>query len=138
MTVSLLFTLWPPCFCHRFCHLLLPSLPVLHLFCQDTPSLGLSLFHLSPFSFNVSSLSVFPFFHSSPSPFLRHLSLHFQCFTTSRHNLSLHCLIDGESTSIAFLIKTSSSDTVGDLKTLIANGGQAPAFRDVIAKDLIL
>ncbi|KAG0345575.1 hypothetical protein BGZ54_005533, partial [Gamsiella multidivaricata] len=52
--------------------------------------------------------------------------------------LSLYCLVHGESISIAFPSKASSTDTVGDLKSLNVNGDQAPAFRDVAAKDLIL
>ncbi|KAF9204639.1 hypothetical protein BGZ59_000944, partial [Podila verticillata] len=58
--------------------------------------------------------------------------------TITDNNLSLFCVVDGESTSIAFPIKTSSADTVGDLKSLIVKGEQAPAFKDVAAKDLIL
>ncbi|KAF9271241.1 hypothetical protein BGZ74_006306, partial [Mortierella antarctica] len=54
------------------------------------------------------------------------------------NRLSLFCLVEGESTSIAFPVKTSSSDTVGDLKNLIVNGDQAPAFKDVASKDLTL
>ncbi|KAG0247900.1 hypothetical protein BGZ95_008357, partial [Linnemannia exigua] len=52
--------------------------------------------------------------------------------------LSLFCLVEGESTSIAFPVKTSLADTVGDLKNIIINGDQAPAFKDVASKDLTL
>ncbi|KAF9203681.1 hypothetical protein BGZ59_001488 [Podila verticillata] len=54
------------------------------------------------------------------------------------NRLSLFCLVEGESTSIAFPVKTSSADTVGDLKNLIVKGDQAPAFKDVASKDLTL
>lgn len=52
------------------------------------------------------------------------------------NRLSLFCLVEGESTSIAFPVKTSSVDTVGDLKNLIVNEDQAPAFKDVASEDL--
>ncbi|KAG0015829.1 hypothetical protein BGZ81_011501 [Podila clonocystis] len=54
------------------------------------------------------------------------------------NRLSLFCLVEGESSSVAFPVKTSSADTVGDLKNLIVNGDQAPAFKDVASKDLTL
>ncbi|KAF9317536.1 hypothetical protein BG006_003362, partial [Podila minutissima] len=54
------------------------------------------------------------------------------------NRLNLFCLVEGESTSIAFPVKASSTDTVGDLKNLIVNGDQAPAFKDVASKVLIL
>ena len=50
--------------------------------------------------------------------------------------LCLFCLVNGEATP--FSIKIPSSDTVDDLKNLVVNGDQAPAFRDVAAKDLTL
>ncbi|KAF9954138.1 hypothetical protein BGZ70_010649 [Mortierella alpina] len=54
-------------------------------------------------------------------------------------NLTLFCIVEGESVSHAFQLKNiASSDDVDDLKHLIVDGNQAPAFRDVAAKDLIL
>ncbi|KAF8926889.1 hypothetical protein BGZ58_010828, partial [Dissophora ornata] len=50
--------------------------------------------------------------------------------------LTLFCLVDGESTP--FPVEIDSTKTIGGLKNLIVNGDQAPAFRDVAAKDLIL
>ncbi|KAI8595874.1 hypothetical protein EDD21DRAFT_358654 [Dissophora ornata] len=53
------------------------------------------------------------------------------------HNpLTLFCLVDGDSTP--FSVDIDASKTVDHLKNLIANGDQAPAFRDIAAKDLTL
>ncbi|KAF9381304.1 hypothetical protein CPC16_009905 [Podila verticillata] len=52
------------------------------------------------------------------------------------NRMSLFCLVDGEATPFSMTI--SSSDTVDGLKNLIVYGDQAPAFRDVAAKDLTL
>lgn len=52
--------------------------------------------------------------------------------------LTLFCLIDGEPVSNAFEVEVASTKTVSTFKNLIVNGDQAPAFRDVAAKDLIL
>jgi hypothetical protein len=49
---------------------------------------------------------------------------------------TLFCVVDGEDTP--FSVKISSTDTVDDLKNLIVNGNQGPAFREVATKDLIL
>ncbi|KAG0095046.1 hypothetical protein BGZ93_006400 [Podila epicladia] len=54
------------------------------------------------------------------------------------NRLRLYCLVGGEPTSNAFLVKASLADTICDLKILIINGDQATAFRDVAPKDLIL
>ena len=56
----------------------------------------------------------------------------------TENRLSLFCLVDGDASSNTFSVKIPSSDTVDDLKNLIVKGDQAPAFRDVAAKDLIL
>ncbi|KAG0056092.1 hypothetical protein BGZ83_006353 [Gryganskiella cystojenkinii] len=53
--------------------------------------------------------------------------------------LTLFCVTEGESALNAFKIKNiPSSNIVDDLKSFIVNGDQAPAFRDVAAKDLVL
>jgi hypothetical protein len=50
--------------------------------------------------------------------------------------LSVFYLVNGEATPLS--MKIPSSNTVNDLKNLIVGGDQAPGFRDVAAKDLIL
>ncbi|KAG0357737.1 hypothetical protein BGX24_006147, partial [Mortierella sp. AD032] len=50
--------------------------------------------------------------------------------------LTLFCLVDGD--SIPFSVDINASKPVDHLKNLIVNGDQAPAFRDLAAKDLIL
>jgi len=52
--------------------------------------------------------------------------------------VTLFCLVEGESVSNAFEIEVASTKTVSTLKNLIVDGNQAPAFKDVAAKDLIL
>ncbi|KAF9537746.1 hypothetical protein EC957_007713 [Mortierella hygrophila] len=56
----------------------------------------------------------------------------------TNNHLTLFCLIDGEATSNAFEVEVASTKTVSTLKNLIVDGNQAPAFREVAAKDLIL
>ncbi|KAG0034379.1 hypothetical protein BGZ82_005760 [Podila clonocystis] len=52
-------------------------------------------------------------------------------------HITLFCLVDGESTSNAFPVKTSLSDTVGDLKKLIKIE-KSPRFDYVVADELTL
>ncbi|KAF9322945.1 hypothetical protein BG006_001924, partial [Podila minutissima] len=54
----------------------------------------------------------------------------------SDNNLTLFCLVNGEATP--FSVEVDRTKTVDHLKNLIVNGDQAPAFRDVAAKDLTL
>ncbi|KAG0068346.1 hypothetical protein BGZ92_004905, partial [Podila epicladia] len=53
-------------------------------------------------------------------------------------SLTLFCLIDGESLSTAFEVEIASAKTISTLKNLIVDGNQAPAFREIAAKVLIL
>ncbi|KAG0314716.1 hypothetical protein BGZ99_007884 [Dissophora globulifera] len=52
--------------------------------------------------------------------------------------LTVFCIIEGESLSNAFEIEIESTEIVATLKSLIVHGAQAPAFRDVAPKDLVL
>ncbi|KAF8938203.1 hypothetical protein BGZ58_001381 [Dissophora ornata] len=52
-------------------------------------------------------------------------------------NLSLFCLVDGDTISRAFSLTIPSTETVGHLKDLIKTK-LAPQFEDVAAKDLTL
>ncbi|KAG0020936.1 hypothetical protein BGZ81_009130 [Podila clonocystis] len=52
-------------------------------------------------------------------------------------SLNLYCLVDGESTSGAFPVKASSTDTVGDLKDLIM-ARKTNDFSDIDADKLTL
>ncbi|KAF9198642.1 hypothetical protein BGZ59_004467, partial [Podila verticillata] len=54
------------------------------------------------------------------------------------NNVTLFCLIEGESVSTAFEVEVASAKTISTLKNLIVDGNQAPAFRDFAAKDLVL
>jgi hypothetical protein len=52
-------------------------------------------------------------------------------------NLTVYCLVDGESTMNAFPVPISSAETVGDLKDKIKTE-KAPEFDDIAADELNL
>lgn len=52
--------------------------------------------------------------------------------------LMLYCVIDGESASNAFEVEVQTTTTIAELKTLIVDGKQAPAFKGIAPKDLTL
>ena len=51
--------------------------------------------------------------------------------------LNLFCLVDGEGTSNAFIVRIESTKIIGDLKELIKTE-KAPRFDDVAADELTL
>jgi hypothetical protein len=57
--------------------------------------------------------------------------------TVTDKNLTLYCLVDGESTMNAFPVPISSAETVGELKDKIKTK-KAPRFDDVAADELSL
>jgi len=122
-------------------YFLRPLPPFLHSSLIQLPfllSLAFFISHFIPhlhstFSFH-PSLPTFDFLFI-PFDFLFSLMLH---NTMTNNRMNLFCLLDGDASSNAFSIKIISSDTVDDLKNLIVKGDQAPAFKDLAAKDLIL